>query len=86
MQKTTLQNLLQIFKGQSLTAILGALIFYFGSSYTDALAQIQKEVIEIKVELARINEKYAQKQQVRNMIDQAIDKHVNLLHAQKIKE
>lgn len=45
MEKNTLLDILEVFKGQSLTAILGAIILYYGSAYTQALAEIQKQVV-----------------------------------------
>lgn len=83
MEKNTLLDILEVFKGQSLTAILGAIILYYGSAYTQALAQIQKQVVQIRVQLASINEKYAQKSAVRDYVEQQIEKHLQQYHSNK---
>lgn len=83
MQKNTLLTILDAFKGQSLTAILGAILLYYGSTYTESLAQIQKQIVEIRVQLASINQKYAQKSAVRELIDQKIAQHLQLFHSEK---
>ena len=50
------------------------LLFYGYGTFNTQLTNIQKEIVEVKITLAKMEEKYAQKEAVREMITAAIDK------------
>ena len=80
MEKTTLQNIGEIIKNQGVTGILAIILWIYGSQYAETLAKIQEQIVQIKVQLASINQKYAQKSAVRDYVEQQIEKHLTQYH------
>ena len=80
MQKTTLQNIGDILKNQGVTGILAIILWVYGSQYAETLAKIQEQIVQIRVQLASINQKYAQKSAVRDYVQQQIEKHLTQYH------
>lgn len=78
--QNTIKYFAEVIKTQGLSGLLAIIIWVYGSQYAETLAKIQEQIVEIRVELASINERFAEKQAVRNMIDQAVDKHINQFH------
>ena len=70
-------------KEQGLSAVLIFILLFFMNDFSTQLAEIKKDIISIKVELASMNEKYAEKEQVRKMIDEAVGKHLYQWHGVK---
>ena len=70
-------------KEQGLSAVLIFILLFFMNDFSTQLTEIKKDIISIKVELASMNEKYAEKEQVRKMIDEAMGKHLYQWHGVK---
>ena len=85
MDNTFTQNVLKVLKEQGLSAVLILILLFFMNDFSDQLSEIKKDIISIKVQLASMNEKYAQKEQVRKMIDESISKHVYTFHGKDLK-
>lgn len=83
MQKTLVDNIISFLKQQGLVGVLCLLLVYFFGSFSTQLADIQKEMLEIKIQLAKMEEKYAEKQAVREMITTAIQKLQTKYHSNK---
>lgn len=83
MQKTLVDNIIEFLKQQGLVGVLCLLLVYFFGTFSTQLADIQKEMLEIKIQLAKMEEKYAEKQAVRDMITNAIQKLQTKYHSNK---
>ena len=83
MQKTLVDNIISFLKEQGLVGVLCLLLVYFFGTFSTQLADIQKEMLEIKIQLAKMQQKYAEKQVVRDMITTAIEKLENKYHNNK---
>ena len=78
--QNTIKYFAEVIKTQGLSGLLAIIIWVYGSQYAETLSKIQQQIVEIKVQLASINERYAQKTAVRQLIDQKIEQHLNLFH------
>lgn len=78
--QNTIKYFSEIIKSQGLSGLLAIIIWVYGSQYAETLAKIQEQIIQIRVQLASINQKYAQKSAVRDYVEQQIDKHIEQFH------
>ena len=79
-------KVLQIFKQYGLNSVLIVLLLFFMTNFNSQLEQIKKDLVSIKISLTEIQSKYIDKDTVREMIDNAIEKHEAKYHTgQKTK-
>ena len=81
--ENTIKYFSEVIKSQGLSGLLAIIIWVYGSQYAETLAKIQEQIVQIRVQLASINQKYAQKSAVRELIDQKIAQHLQLFHNEK---
>ena len=74
MDKSFVENITKFIKQQGAFGLMVLLLVYGYATFSTQLANIQKEIVEVKIVLAKMEQKYAQKQAVRDMITTAIDK------------
>ena len=80
MEHTFSQNIIKMLKEQGLSAVLIFILLFFMNDFSTQLTEIKKDIISIKVELASMNEKYAEKEQVRKYIQQSMARHLYQFH------
>lgn len=73
-------KLLQIFKQYGLNSVLIVLLIFFMTNFNSQLEEIKKDLVNIKITLTQIQAKYIDKDNVREMIDQAILAHEKRYH------
>lgn len=90
MEKTTLQNIIDIVSKNGVIGLLCLVIWWFGSAidtrlndFNKRLETISKEIVEIRVQLAQINSSYSSKEETRRIVDEAIEKHEQKFHFAK---
>lgn len=79
--QNTIKYFTDVIKSQGLSGLLAIIIWVYGSQYAETLAKIQEQIIQIRVQLASINQKYAEKSAVRDYVEQQIERHINLFHS-----
>ena len=79
MEKVT-SSLLDIFKQYGLNSVLIILLLFFMTNFNTQLEQIKKDLVSIKISLTEIQSKYIDKDTVREMIDNQIQKHIEHYH------
>lgn len=82
--QNTIKYFADVIKSQGLSGLLAIIIWVYGSQYAETLVKIQEQIVEIRIELASINERFAEKDAVRKMIDEATAKHLYQYHNIKI--
>ena len=65
--ENTIKYFSEVIKSQGLSGLLAIIIWVYGSQYAETLAKIQEQIVQIRVQLASINQKYAQKSAVRDI-------------------
>ena len=78
--QNTIKYFADVIKSQGLSGLLAIIIWIYGSQYAETLSKIQQQIVEIKVQLASINERYAQKTAVRDYVDAQMERHLQLFH------
>ena len=73
-------KLLQLFKQYGLNSVLIVLLIFFMTNFNSQLEEIKKDLVNIKITLTQIQAKYIDKENVREMIDQAILAHEKRYH------
>ena len=78
-------KVLQIFKQYGLNSVLIVLLLFFMTNFNSQLEQIKKDLVSIKISLTEIQSKYIDKDTVREMIDNAIEKHQAKYHTNSVQ-
>lgn len=78
--QNTIKYFAEVIKSQGLSGLLAIIIWVYGSQYAETLSKIQEQIVQIRVELASINQKYAEKSAVRDYVEQQMEKHLQLFH------
>lgn len=73
-------KILQLFKQYGLNSVLIVLLIFFMTNFNSQLEEIKKDLVSIKISLTEIQSKYIDKDTVREMIDNAIQKHEAKYH------
>ena len=73
-------KLLELFKQYGLNSVLIVLLVFFMTNFNSQLEEIKKDLVNIKITLTEIQARYIDKDNVRQMIDQAIQKHEQKYH------
>ena len=73
-------KILQLFKEYGLNSVLIVLLIFFMTNFNSQLQEIKKDLVNIKITLTEIQAKYIDKDNVREMIDSAIEKHEQKYH------
>lgn len=74
MDKSFVENVTKFLKQQGIFGLMVLLLVYGYGTFNTQLANIQKEIVEVKITLAKMQEKYAEKEAVRDMITTAVEK------------
>lgn len=83
MDKSFVENLTKFLKQQGIFGLMVLLLVYGYGTFSTQLANIQKEIVEVKIVLAKMEQKYAQKQAVREMITTAVEKLEQKYHSNR---
>lgn len=75
-----IQSLTKFLKEQGLIGVMCLLLVYFLGTFTTQLTDIQKELIDMKITLAKMQQKYAEKAAVREYVQQQFAKHIQMFH------
>lgn len=86
MEKSFVENVTKFLKQQGIFGLMVLLLVYGYGTFNTQLANIQKEIVEVKITLAKMEEKYAQKEAVREMITAAVDKLQQKYHSSVSKQ
>ena len=73
-------KILQLFKQYGLNSVLIVLLIFFMTNFNSQLEEIKKDLVNIKITLTEIQARYIDKDNVRDMIDAAIQKHEAKYH------
>lgn len=80
MQNTFTQNIIKMLKEQGLSAVLIFILLFFMSNFNSQLEEIKKDLVNIKITLTEIQARYIDKDNVRQMIDNQMQKHIQRYH------
>ena len=73
-------KILQLFKDYGLNGVLIVLLIFFMTNFNSQLEQIKKDLVNIKITLTEIQARYIDKDNVREMIDAEMQKHIQRYH------
>lgn len=73
-------KLLEIFKQYGLNSVLIVLLLFFMTNFNSQLEEIKKDLVNIKITLTEIQARYIDKDNVRQMIDNQMQKHIQHYH------
>ena len=74
------ENLTKFIKQQGVFGLMCLLLVYGYGTFSTQLASIQKDIVSVQITLAKMQEKYAEKEAVRQMIETAVQKLENKYH------
>lgn len=83
MDKSFVETVTKFLKQQGIFGLMVLLLVYGYGTFNTQLANIQKEIVEVKITLAKMQQKYAEKQVVRDMIATAVEKLEQKYHTNK---
>ena len=72
MEQMTTKGIMDIFSKGGVVAALLAIVFYFGNIFVNNIADIQKELAGIKIELVKIQTSIITEQHIEKLIDDKI--------------
>lgn len=77
------KNLLEIITKTGAIGILAYIIIYFGGAYLTKISEMQKDLIQIRIELTKIQTTLLSKDDIQAMINQKMQLHEASFHRMK---
>lgn len=74
------KNIIEIISKGGISAMLIIIILYFGGNFLDRLAEMQRDIAEIRLEICKMQSKLLSQQQVEKMIAEKIQLHEYHFH------
>ena len=69
------KNLIEIITKTGAIGILAYIIIFFGGQYMEKITMMQKDLIQIRIELTKIQSTLLSKDDIQGMINQKMDLH-----------
>ena len=69
------KNLIEIITKGGIIGILAYIILYFGTSYMSTMSEMQKDLIQIRIELTKIQTTLLSKDDIQGMINTKMELH-----------
>ena len=74
------KNLIEIITKTGAIGILAYIIIFFGGQYMEKITMMQKDLIQIRIELTKIQSTLLSKDDIQGMINQKMDLHQASFH------
>lgn len=75
------KNLIEIITKGGIIGILAYIILYFGTSYMSTMSEMQKDLIQIRIELTKIQTTLLSKDDIQGMINNKMQIHEAHYHS-----